>query len=98
MDGIPGLLNSMSHFHDFHHKHFDRAFGVIGLLDWLHGTGYDEYHDPHLKEWDAHRRAAAAAAVGKEPDKSARRSLARGASPASTRKQPGRKAREQKLQ
>lgn len=50
-DGFPGLLNSMSHFHDFHHKYYNKAFGVIGLCDWIHNTGYEEYHVPYHQEW-----------------------------------------------
>ena len=50
-DGIPGLLNSMSHFHDFHHAKYNKNFGVIGLLDWFHNTGYWEYYEYHAK-WE----------------------------------------------
>ena len=25
-------------FHDYHHLKFNQCFGVIGLLDFLHGT------------------------------------------------------------
>ena len=29
-------------FHDYHHQYYDKCFGTIGLLDWLHGTGYTQ--------------------------------------------------------
>jgi len=31
--------NNSSKFHDDHHRLFNKNFGGIGLLDWLHGTG-----------------------------------------------------------
>jgi len=34
---FPGFLNSS--FHDYHHLKFNKNFGVIGLLDYIHGTG-----------------------------------------------------------
>lgn len=43
VDGIPWFLNSMAFFHDYHHENFSKAFGVIGLMDWVHQTGYEEY-------------------------------------------------------
>mmetsp|Transcript_103162 Transcript_103162/g.267100 ORF Transcript_103162/g.267100 Transcript_103162/m.267100 type:complete len:288 (+) Transcript_103162:2-865(+) len=36
-DRVPPF-ESMTVQHDYHHKAFDRCFGVIGILDWLHGT------------------------------------------------------------
>jgi len=50
-DGIPFLLTSMSSFHDYHHEKYNKNFGVIGLLDWFHGTGYREYILHHAK-WE----------------------------------------------
>ena len=38
LDGVPFLLRSMSDFHDYHHQYYDVNFGVLGILDWLHGT------------------------------------------------------------
>jgi len=38
LDGVPGVIRSMSDFHDFHHQVFNQNYGVLGLLDWLHGT------------------------------------------------------------
>lgn len=34
---FPWMISSPM-FHDFHHLQFTSNFGVIGLLDWLHGT------------------------------------------------------------
>lgn len=47
-------LGSMTHQHDYHHKAFNKNFGVIGICDWLYGTraGYDEYH----VHWEAERK------------------------------------------
>ena len=39
MDGFPPYVKSMVHFHDYHHQFYDKCFGTIGLLDYLHGTG-----------------------------------------------------------
>jgi len=50
-DCVPGFLDSMTHFHDYHHKYYNKAFGVLGILDWVHGTGYDEYVTPYKTEW-----------------------------------------------
>ena len=30
--------NNSSKFHDDHHRLFNKNFGAIGLMDWLHGT------------------------------------------------------------
>ena len=27
------LIQSMVHFHDYHHQFYDRCFGTIGILD-----------------------------------------------------------------
>jgi len=45
LDSVP-KFGSMAHQHDYHHKVFNRNFGVIGICDWLYGTseGYAEYH------------------------------------------------------
>jgi fatty acid hydroxylase domain-containing protein 2 len=53
MDGFPFFLTSMVHFHDYHHQFFDTCFGTIGLLDWLHGTGYTlkKSHLGYEKDW-----------------------------------------------
>jgi len=58
----PPFFGSMTHQHDYHHKVFNRNFGVIGICDWLYGTraGYDEYH----ARWERgvyHERVANAA-------------------------------------
>lgn len=38
-DTIPfSGFDTMSLQHDDHHKHFNVCFGVLGLLDWVHGT------------------------------------------------------------
>lgn len=49
MDGVPGFLNSMAFFHDYHHENFSKAFGVIGLMDWVHDSGYREYQAHYNK-------------------------------------------------
>jgi fatty acid hydroxylase domain-containing protein 2 len=49
-DAFPYFMNSMSHFHNYHHKYYNKAFGVIGVLDWLHGTGYENYFK-YYKNW-----------------------------------------------
>ena len=49
LDSMPGLLNSMAFFHDYHHEAFSKAFGVIGLMDALHGTGYTDYQDHYRR-------------------------------------------------
>ena len=51
----PPFFGSMTHQHDYHHKVFNRNFGVIGICDWLYGTraGYDEYH----ARWELARQA-----------------------------------------
>jgi sterol desaturase/sphingolipid hydroxylase (fatty acid hydroxylase superfamily) len=52
----PPFFGSMTHQHDYHHKVFNRNFGVIGICDWLYGTraGYDEYH----ARWELARQQA----------------------------------------
>ena len=55
-DNFPFLMNSMSHFHDYHHKHYNKAFGVIGLMDWIHGTGYNNYWKYH-KNWEENQES-----------------------------------------
>ena len=54
---VPGL-GSMAHQHDYHHMVFNANYGVIGLLDKLHGTrgGFDAHH----ARWNAKRGAKAA--------------------------------------
>lgn len=41
--------------HDFHHAHFTNNFGVLGILDWLHGTDVDfrasDRFDKHVIMW-----------------------------------------------
>ena len=56
IDNFPFLMNSMSHFHDYHHKHYNKAFGVIGLMDWIHGTGYNNYWKYH-KNWEENQES-----------------------------------------
>ena len=38
--------------HDFHHSSFTNCFGVLGILDWLHGTDLEfkksENFDRHV--------------------------------------------------
>ena len=48
----------MAHQHDYHHMVFNANYGVIGLLDKLHGTrgGFDAHH----ARWNAKRGAKAA--------------------------------------
>jgi len=50
----PPFFGSMTHQHDYHHKVFNRNFGVIGICDWLYGTraGYDAYHE----RWEQARK------------------------------------------
>ena len=55
LDGAPPFLSSMAHFHDYHHQFFDKCFGVIGLFDWIHGTGHTEY-TKYVDEWDKERK------------------------------------------
>ncbi|KAJ3208126.1 Chromosome 5 4 [Dinochytrium kinnereticum] len=42
---IPGMPSPIRH--DFHHYRFNSCFGVLGILDYLHGTdvGTEEYKD-----------------------------------------------------
>jgi methylsterol monooxygenase len=54
-DGVPTVVTSMAHLHDYHHLKFNKCFGVLGILDWFHGTGYDEYQAYHDK-WEVERR------------------------------------------
>ena len=42
LDGFPPYVKSMVHFHDYHHQFYDKCFGTIGLLDYIHGTGYTD--------------------------------------------------------
>lgn len=49
-------------FHDFHHEKFNNNFGLIGLLDWLHGT--DRLWRQHLRR---QRARTARAPVRTEP-------------------------------
>jgi len=53
-DGSPGVLDSMSHFHDYHHQNYKRCFGVLGICDKIHGTmeGYDD----HVAKWSQQSR------------------------------------------
>jgi len=51
MDGVPGVLGSMSHFHDYHHQKYNRNFGVIGVLDRIHNT--DQGYTEHICKWEA---------------------------------------------
>jgi len=46
LDSVPGVISSMSHFHDYHHQNYSRNFGVLGIMDKIHGTdqGYADYH------------------------------------------------------
>jgi sterol desaturase/sphingolipid hydroxylase (fatty acid hydroxylase superfamily) len=44
LDRIPPF-GSMARFHDDHHRLFNKNFGVIGVLDWLHGTAAKEAPD-----------------------------------------------------
>lgn len=36
--------------HDFHHSYFTNCYGVLGILDWLHGT------DTEFKKSDNFKR------------------------------------------
>eukprot|EP01103_Thecamoeba_quadrilineata_P016160 TRINITY_DN5328_c0_g1_i2.p1 TRINITY_DN5328_c0_g1~~TRINITY_DN5328_c0_g1_i2.p1 ORF type:complete len:158 (-),score=5.01 TRINITY_DN5328_c0_g1_i2:51-524(-) len=36
---FPWLLGLNPQFHDFHHSSFNYNFGVLGVLDQIHGTG-----------------------------------------------------------
>jgi hypothetical protein len=33
-----GFFGGLAKKHDFHHEKFTVCFGVLGLLDWIHGT------------------------------------------------------------
>ncbi|XP_014261076.1 fatty acid hydroxylase domain-containing protein 2 [Cimex lectularius] len=35
--------------HDFHHLKFNQCYGVLGILDWLHGTDLTFRASPHYK-------------------------------------------------
>eukprot|EP00937_MAST-01D_sp_MAST-1D-sp2_P000537 g537.t1 len=59
-DDVPHFLRSMSHFHDYHHQCFNKAFGVIGLFDWLHDTGYRDYVE-HREKWAERQQGGAPA-------------------------------------
>ena len=50
---LPGMPSSLQH--DFHHYRFRNNYGVLGLLDWLHGTSkvYDSFLAMHYKRVDA---------------------------------------------
>lgn len=56
LDSLPPW-KSMTHQHDYHHYAYNKCFGVIGVLDWLHGT--DMGFLGHLDEWGANRKASA---------------------------------------
>ncbi|GFY38688.1 fatty acid hydroxylase domain-containing protein 2 [Trichonephila inaurata madagascariensis] len=32
------LMSSSPKFHDYHHMKFDQNYGLLGILDWMHGT------------------------------------------------------------
>lgn len=49
LDSIPPF-KSMTHQHDYHHFAFDRCFGVIGIMDWFHGT--DRGFEEHIDKWE----------------------------------------------
>ena len=55
-DHSPFCEGSMAHFHDYHHLCFERNFGVLGLLDYLHGT--DEGYSDYLAKWEADKKKA----------------------------------------
>jgi sterol desaturase/sphingolipid hydroxylase (fatty acid hydroxylase superfamily) len=38
-DTVP-FFGSMAEQHDLHHERFNVNFGVIGLMDYLHGTAH----------------------------------------------------------
>lgn len=49
----PWLLGlSAPHFHDYHHYRFDANYGLLHVLDYLHGTskGYKQYCEKKKKE------------------------------------------------
>ena len=52
LDSFP-TTGSMSHFHDFHHKVFNRNYGLLGILDRFHGT--DAGWKEHLRDWEARK-------------------------------------------
>lgn len=55
-DNLP-YVGSLSHFHDYHHKVFNKNFGTVGALDLLFGTcgGWEE----HRQAWAEERRVKA---------------------------------------
>ncbi|XP_055612907.1 fatty acid hydroxylase domain-containing protein 2-like isoform X2 [Uranotaenia lowii] len=48
---LPWLGSSEAH--DFHHLKFNQCYGVLGLLDWLHGT---DHQFRKSRAFDRHRR------------------------------------------
>jgi len=43
---FPGFPSSLPH--DFHHSNYNNCYGVLGVLDWLHGT--DKQFKIHLEQ------------------------------------------------
>lgn len=52
-DSLKPFFASMTHQHDYHHYAFNKCFGVIGVLDWLHGT--DGGLKEHMQQWERTR-------------------------------------------
>lgn len=73
-DSLQPFFKSMTQQHDYHHYAFDKCFGVIGVLDWLHGTdaGFTEHYQKWEKarEKEAPKLAASKLASAKDSDAS----------------------------
>ncbi|KAJ3118838.1 hypothetical protein HDU96_007580 [Phlyctochytrium bullatum] len=54
---LPGMPNGLRH--DFHHYRFNSYYGVIGVLDFLHGTdvGIHEYRDKYYERLGKEKKA-----------------------------------------
>ncbi|KAI8846916.1 hypothetical protein BC829DRAFT_418758 [Chytridium lagenaria] len=54
---VPGMPSPMRH--DFHHYRFNSCFGVLGVLDFIHGTdvGSEEYKERFEKKMEVKVRA-----------------------------------------
>jgi len=52
-DSLRPFFASMTQQHDYHHFAFDKCFGVLGILDWIHGT--DIGLPEHLLKWENER-------------------------------------------
>lgn len=53
-DSLRPFFSSMTQQHDYHHYAFNKCYGVLGILDWIHGT--DAGLEAHLDQWKKQAR------------------------------------------